>query len=135
MYRVRQSGLGASCPGQTASIFSQPGVVWDYILHGCPTAIGTPPAPPQSVWTTPPASGADAQSTVDTLLNQQMTAQQAADAAGVQSSWWDSVTGGTYSAGSAAGAALSSYLPWVLGGLALFAVVAVGGGSPRRYGR
>jgi len=129
--RMRR-GMGGTCSAQTASIFTQPAVVWDYIWNGCPTSIGVAPAPTGPVLTVPPASGADAQATVDGLLNQQMVNQQAIDAAGVQSSWWDSLTGSAYSTVSGVG---SSVLPWVLGGVALLALVAVGGGSPRRYGR
>ena len=127
--------MGA-CPGQTASIFTSPGVVFDYMLHGCPvpSSVAPPGAPGGSGLTLPPASEADAQASVDALTNQQLSDQQALNAAGVQSSWWDSLTGGAYSAGSAVGSTFS-WLPWILGGVAVAAVFAVGGGSPRRYGR
>jgi hypothetical protein len=85
------------------------------------------------VLTVPPASGADAQATVDALLNQQAANQQAIDAAQVSSSWVDTLIGNT----SAVATGAASSLSWILGlvGLGVFALVAVGGGSPRRYGR
>ena len=49
---------------------------WDS-LFGSPSQLAPPPAPTGTVLTTPPASGADAQATIDQLLNQQMAAQQA----------------------------------------------------------
>lgn len=135
-------GLAATCPGQTASIFSQPALVWDYILHGCPTSIGTPPAPTGDVLTVPPASGADAQATVDALLAAQLKAQQAANAAGVTSSPLDVVEGGVASATDSlvswGDSFISGGIPmwvWLLGGVAVFGLVAFSGGSPRRYGR
>ena len=90
-------------------------------------------APTGDVLTIPPASGEDAQATVDALVNQQMVDQQALNAQSVTSSWWDSLTGGTY----AAAAGVTSYLPWILGaaGLLVFGFVAFGGGSARRYGK
>jgi hypothetical protein len=84
------------------------------------------------VLTVPPASGEEAQATVDALLDQQLRDQQALNAAGVQSSWLDRASSQLVAAGDS----LSS--PWLLLGalgLGVFALVAVGGGSPRRYGR
>jgi hypothetical protein len=89
------------------------------------------------VLTVPPASGVDAQVTVDALLNQQVVDQNALNAGVVTSSWWDSLTGGTYAAASGVTSGLTSYLPWILGGLGLIVVMGsfAGGGSARRYGR
>jgi hypothetical protein len=98
------------------------------------TTVGVPPAPTGSVLTVPPASGAEAQATVDALLNQQVVNQQAANAQGVTSSWIDQAS----SSAVAAGEAVTGSFPWVLIGalgLGVFAMVAVGGGSARRYGR
>lgn len=131
----RKCGMGATCAAQSASIFS--GELWDYIFHGCPvpSAVAAPPAPTGSVLTVPPASEGDAQQTVDALLNQQMRDQQAKNAEGVKSTWWDETLGGAYGAGNTLGDSLMAAFPWILGGVAVLALVAVGGGSPRRYGR
>ena len=97
-----------------------------------PSTLAVPGAPTGSALTTAPASGADAQSTVDTLLNQQLTDQQALNATAVQSSALDQAASGAVSVASVA----TSPLLWVgLLGLGVFALVAMGGGSPRRYGR
>jgi hypothetical protein len=94
-------------------------------------------APTGDVLTVPPASGTDAQATVDALTNQQLLDQNALNAGAVQSSWWDELTGGTYATAAGAASGLTSYLPWILGGagLLVFGMVAFGGGSARRYGR
>jgi hypothetical protein len=97
-------------------------------------AVAPPPAPTGDVLTVPPASGADAQATVDQLVNQQMIDQQAHNAAGVTSSVSDVILG----SGGAAIAAAAPAVPWLwigLGVLGVFAATAIGGGSPRRYGR
>jgi hypothetical protein len=86
------------------------------------------------VLTVPPASGAEAQATVDALLNQQLEAQKAANAEGVTSSVFDQAASSTL----AAGQVITGSIPWLLIGalgLGVFALVAVGGGSARRYGR
>jgi hypothetical protein len=85
----------------------------------------------------PPASGEQAQQTVDDLLNQQVVDQNAMNAGAVTSSWWDSLTGGAYGAATGAASGFTSYLPWILGGLGLIVVMGsfAGGGSARRYGR
>ena len=99
-------------------------------------AVAPPPAPTGDVLTVPPASGAEAQATVDQLVNQQMTDQQAKNAAGVTSSWWDQIVGAP---AAAASALTPSSIPWgwIIGGFGIvaFGMVALGGGSPRRYGR
>jgi hypothetical protein len=94
--------------------------------------VAPPQAPTGDLLTVPPASGAEAQATVDTLLNQQLIDQQALNAAGVQSGALDVAASGVVSAGEAVA------VPWLLIGaigLGMFALVAVSGGSPRRYGR
>ncbi len=86
----------------------------------------------------PPASGDQAQATVDALLNQQLRDQQALNAGQVQSSYSDLAAGGLYQAGETVGDVASSafsWLPWVAGGLGLFALVTLTAGGPRRYGR
>lgn len=103
---------------------------WALIVRG---VVAPPGAPSGDALTVPPASGDDAQAVVDALLNQQLADQQKLNAGGVQSTWWDEVTGG-----ASAAADKATEFPWLLmGGLALgaFALVAVSGGSPRRYGR
>lgn len=135
-------GLAATCPMQSeASVFSSD--FWGYVLHGCPTVtpIGVPGAPTGTALTLPPSSEVDAQATVDAQLALQLAAQKAANAANVQSNWWDQLASGIVDTGNAAGDALNptiggvSVWVWVAGGIGLLAVVAVGSGSPRRYGR
>lgn len=46
-------------------------------------SVAPPPAPTGAALTVPPASGADAQALVDSLVNQQMTSQQALNASQV----------------------------------------------------
>ncbi len=134
-YRRKRRGLGAAdswyCPA--------PGVPVSYIEKwlGCsdpnaPSPVAPVGAPSGSVLTVPPASGVDAQATVDSLVNQQMIDQQALNATGVQSSTSDLILG---SGGAAVSAASSIPWGWLAVGLGAFALVAVGGGSPRRYGR
>ena len=124
----------AQCNAQFARGIFNP-FCWQTVTP--PSAIAPPGAPSGDLLTTPPASGEQAQATVDALVNQQLLDQQALNAGAVQSSWWDELTGGTYGAAAGAASGLTSYLPWILGavGLGVFALVAMGGGSARRYGR
>jgi hypothetical protein len=131
--RVKR-GMAATCYGQTASVLKDPGAVWDYILHGCPTPIATPGAPSGSVLTVPPASEAEAQATVDALLNQQIRDQQALNAQGVTSSWADQASSAVVDTADLKPGGVPWWV-WLAGGLGLFAAVAIGGGRPRRYGR
>jgi len=137
MYRLSKRGLNA------VDLFGQqcvpniddpscPAPSWWMKLWGLtdPT-VGVAPAPTGAVLTTPPASGADAQATVDALVNQQLVNQQAANAAGVTSSWVDTAA----SSAVAAGGVLTSGFPWLLAGLGIFALIALGGVGPKRYGR
>jgi hypothetical protein len=141
MYRLQSRGMGAvDLFGQRctpiAGDSSCPAPGWWMSLFGLvDTSVGVAPAPPVDVWTVPPASGVDAQATVDTLLNQQLVNQQTANAAGVQSSVVDQAASGVVAAGSSISSALSSPWLWGLLGLGAFALVAVGGDQPRRYGR
>jgi hypothetical protein len=146
-YRRNRRGFGASPPGVydcsgpiswylSSSCWSQPREVWAAAYSKAMSPIAPPQAPTGDVLTVPPASGADAQATVDALVNQQMADQQAKNAAGVTSSWWDQIVGAPV-------AAASSLTPgsipwgWIIGGVGLlaFGMVAIGGGSSRRYGR
>lgn len=97
-----------------------------------PSTVAPVGAPTGSVLTVPPASGVDAQTTVDSLVNQQLTDQQSLNATAVQSSALDQAASGVVAVGSA----VTSPLMWIgLIGLGVFALVAMGGGAPRRYGR
>lgn len=139
MYSLRQSGLGA------VDLFGQrcvpvvgdpscPAPSWWMSLWGLTdTSVAVAPAPTGSALTVPPASGVDAQATVDTLLNQQLVAQQAANAQGVQSSALDLAASGVVAAANA----IAPSFPWLLLalGLGAFALVTLGSGSARRYGR
>lgn len=108
------------------------------VLVGCcpDPSIAPVGAPPISVWTTPPASGEDAQQTINALVNQQMIDQQALNAQGVNSSWLDTLLGG----GAQVGNSISNFAtsPYTLGVLAIVfvgGVLMLGDSGPRRYGR
>jgi len=138
MYRVRSRGMGrtvaedAVCKASFAGGFFSP-TCWSMLE---PSTLAPPQAPTGDTLTVPPASAADAQATVDTLLNQQLVDQQALNAGAVQSTWWDTLTGNTYAAGAAVGSAAISPWLWLgLAGLGVFGLVAMGGGTARRYGR
>jgi hypothetical protein len=87
-------------------------------------------APAGAVLTTAPASGAQAQGTIDALVAQQNADWQAQNTASMQQtqSNLDQLAAEYPSAGV-------PWWVWVAGGVGLLAVVAIGGGSPRRYGR
>jgi hypothetical protein len=148
-------GLGqveiGSVPGSIAAAASGPAMAvadsdwancrgWaSYFNPGCyfggpPSNIAPPRAPTGDVLTVPPASGEEAQATIDEILNQQMRDQQALAAGQVKSSWWDSLTGGAYAAGTYSPGGVS-WMVWATLAIGGFALVTLGGGSPRRYGR
>jgi len=114
-----------------------------YFNPGCyfmsPKSIAPPRAPTGDVLTVPPASGEEAQATVDALLDQQARDQQALAASEVSSSWWDRTTGAIYEGAEAVNPFSTkegvSWLVWAAGGLAIAGLVFAGTGSPRRYGR
>jgi|ERR1019366_2824732 hypothetical protein len=114
---------------QTNTFFPSLSCMWgSWFGYSLPT-VGVAPAPSQAVWTTPPATGVDAQATVDSLLNDQLVAQQNVNASNVGSTWLDTVFGGA-----------SNYIntPSMLGVLVIVGVLGfayIGGSSPRRYGR
>lgn len=134
-------GMGGLTPDQLAQCdASFLGGIWNPTCWqpiNPPSTVAPVGAPTGDALTVPPASGADAQATVDALVNQQLVDQNALNAPSVTSSWWDSLTGGTYATASSAASGLTSYLPWILGGIGLlvFGMVAMGGGSPRRYAK
>jgi len=146
VYSLRpSSGLGATqayCDAmkrQTTVLGTgtyPPSCMWAAIFGYDPPAVGVPPAPTGDVLTVPPASGAEAQATVDALLNQELEAQKAANAAQVKSSWTDRLASGIEDAGDTLlkPGGISLWI-WLAGGLGVFALVAVTTGSPRRYGR
>lgn len=137
-YRINR-GLGRT-PAQDAEC--RDGTFGGFFTPACwsmlePSPLAPPQSPVGDVLTVPPASGEQAQATVDALLNQQLADQQALNASQVSSSWWDSLTGGTYGAVASVASGVASF-PWVLIGVigvGMFALVAMSGGSPRRYGR
>jgi len=122
------SGVDFGCPAPSG---------WVSFFGMQQSTVAPPPAPTGAVLTVPPASGTDAQATVDSLVNQQLVDQQALNATAVTSDWWDELTGGTYAAASGAVNSLMAALPWLIGGglLLMFASGSFGGGSARRYGR
>ena len=137
-------GVGSLTPTEYAACNGMPyrGIFNAYCwqsVEQLPANVAPVGAPTGDALTVPPASGEDAQATVDALVNQQMRDQQALDAAVVKSGpgWIDEAMGEVYSGASSAASGLTSALPWILGalGLGVFALVAVGGGGPRRYGR
>jgi hypothetical protein len=111
--------------------------MWAAIFGYSNSEIGTPPAPTSSALTTAPASGADASALTQSLSDQQVAAQQAVNAGGVQSSLVDQASSGIVDTASAVTGTLTTALPWILGavGLLVFGMVAMGGGSARRYAR
>jgi len=101
-----------------------------------PQTLAPPPAPTGSILTTPPASGADAQATVDALLNEQMAAQQQLAGSQVSSGVLDQAASTVVDTGSALASPLGlPWWAWLAGGVGIFAFAALGGGSPWRYGR
>jgi hypothetical protein len=104
-------------------------------LFPAPQSVAPPQAPTGDVLTVPPADGEQAQATVDALINQQMRDQQALDASRVTSSWVDRFATSAVEANDAVTFAGISPLVWIAAGLGVVAMVAFGGGSPRRYGR
>lgn len=114
---------------------------WDGLFAPAPVqAVAPPRAPSGAVLTVPPVSGADAQATVDALLDQQLIDQQALNASHLESSWIDRAASAAVGAGDAVSDAFEgplgmSWLLWGALGLAVFGVVVAGAGSPRRYGR
>ena len=144
MYRL--SGLGATlptgtaattaaCAGEFAGGFFDPSCWWASIFPDPVSTVAPPPAPTGAALTTPPADAASAAALAQSLADQQAIAQQNLNATQVLSTWWDNLTGGAAQAGGGLSNVLSGALPWIIGGVAIFAVVAAGGGSPRRYGR
>ena len=101
---------------------------WQQAMIPGGSGLAVPAAPTGSVLTTPPASGAEAQATVDTLLNEQLAAQQAADAAQVQPvTDVYSVVDSVVNARSSLASGLSvPWWAWVVGG-GIFLVAAFGG--------
>lgn len=81
---LSQKGLGLTqqdCTGVTGPAkgpFFE--CMWKSIVGFDPTPIGVAPAPPQNLWTIAPADEASAQTTVDTLINQQLANQQSINA-------------------------------------------------------
>jgi hypothetical protein len=80
-----------------------------------------PPAPTGAVLTVPPASGAEAQQTVDTLLNAQMASQQAVTGGQVQpvsdlSSIFNQFTGGLFAGGAPSSGFSVPWWVWAVGG-------------------
>src|SRR5271157_289030 len=72
--------------------------MWAAIFGYSNSEIAVPPAPTGAALTVPPASGEDAAALAQSLADQQLKAQQAINASGVQSSLWDEIAGGTYGA-------------------------------------
>ena len=111
--------------------------MWAAIFGYSNSEIGVPPAPTGAALTTPPASGQSAAELAQSLSNQQVAAQQAINAAAVQSSLLDQAASGIVDTTNSLTDSLTSLLPWILGvaGLLVFGMVTMGGGSARRYGR
>lgn len=105
--------------GVTAQEIVNPGSV--YVAPPAPPPVGAPSGPDLTV---PPASGQTAQATVDQIISDQAAAQK------VQASgFFSSLNSVVNPAGG------TNWLLWGAVGLGVFALVAMGGGSPGRYGR
>jgi hypothetical protein len=126
-YRTTRRGMGQGMPSYGGNIFLPSGGV---IGPNPVTRIGVPPAP---------SSEFPSDEEVNQLLAAQLEAQKAANAGYVQSGVFDQLSSGLVDTGSAIGTAASSVMDWLKWGLIIgagvFAIVAIGGGSPRRYGR
>ena len=83
------------------------------------STVAPPAAPTGDVLTVPPASGEEAQSTVDTLLNQQLTDQQALNADGSDFFLVGLADGADVSRQRGNAGGPLSYLPGCWGGLGL----------------
>src|ERR1019366_3000909 len=68
--------------------------MWAAIFGYSNSEIGVPPAPTGAALTTPPASGQSAAELAQSLADQQLAAQKAINAAGVQSSIADQAASG-----------------------------------------
>lgn len=112
-----------------------PSCMWAAIFGYDSPTLAVPGSPPQSVWTVPPVSGADAQQTVNALVDQQLIDQQAINSVNVQSTWLDRLLG---TGGSIANnlPSASSLMYLVLGVVAVALIIPMtSDGGPRRYGR
>lgn len=98
------------------------------VAPSMPPAVG---APAGALLTTPPADAGQAQATIESLLSDQWEEWQAQNRATVAETAantgrvegeYQEVTG-------------FPWYWWALGGLGVFAIATMGGGSPRRYGR
>lgn len=100
-----------------------------YAALQAPPVVG---APTGAALTTPPASGEQAQAQVDAILAQQVSDWQAQNMGTMQQT-----QSGLDQFAADFQAATSGISWWLIGalGLGVFALVTVGGGSPRRYGR
>lgn len=146
MYRLQGMGvalpLGAGTPAIKAACNTETfGGMFDsqcwgaYLWPDPVSTVAPPPVPTQAQLDAAAATPDGAAALVQTLANQQAVAQQALNASQVQSSTTDLILGGTAAAAGTVSDTLTAAFPWILGGVALIAVVAMGGGSPRRYGR
>ena len=101
---------------------------WQQAMIPGGSGLAVPAAPTGSVLTTPPANGAEAQATVDALLNEQLAAQQATNAAQVQPvTDVYSVADSVVNAGSSLAFGFSvPWWAWAVGG-GIFLVAALGG--------
>ena len=155
MYRLRR-GLGQAIsvqalPGQSGGVVANIPTCsagwWSYFTNAvcwsrafsdwqAMALEAAPPAPTGAALTVPPASGESAAALVQSLSDQQMAAQQAADASQVQTNaLWQVASGVEDTAGVVASFPWSTVGWAALGIVGLFALVAASGGSPRRYGR
>src|ERR1019366_8423474 len=85
--------------------------MWAAIFGYSNSEIAVPPAPTGAALTVPPASGADAAALAQSLSDQQVAAQQAINAQGVQSSLVDQASSGIVDTASAVTGSLSAALP------------------------
>ena len=137
MYQLSNRGMGAGNPDvPDAPCATQ----WAWAIPTCwqwPKSIiygdkyPAPPAPPVVGSTLPdgspippvPASGEEANATIDAII-----AEQKARANAQNLSFFQTVQTNLESTGI-------PWWAWLAGGVGVFALVAVSGGSPRRYGR
>jgi hypothetical protein len=146
-YRVKSRGVGSILPAEDPTGIASSDWAncrgWSsYLNPGCyftgpKKVVGVPGAPTGTDLILPPASGEDAAALQQAMADEAMRQQQQIAAAQVQTNVLDQAASVVVDTGDVLSTGPGGLSWWLWGGLALagFAVVTLGGGSPRRYGR
>lgn len=129
--------FGQRCtPGDSYSTLTDdicPAPNWWLNLWGIQdTTIAVAPAPTGAALTVPPVSGDSAAALVQSLSDQQVAAQQAANAQGVQSGILDQAASGIVDTTNAAVSGLTSAFPWIIGICVVGVVMALSVAGPKQ---